>query len=86
MRKYNRSIRSRAIYWKGEALYRLGQYDKAIGAYEEFMGIPGSMSLSEYNLVRYNLGYAFYNSKDYTNALTQVQNIRIGNQYCQGPK
>ena len=71
--KYNRSIRSRAIYWKGEALYRLGQYDKAIGAYEEFMGIPGSMSLSEYNLVRYNLGYAFYNSKDYTNALTNFK-------------
>jgi len=68
--KYNRTIRARAIYWRGEAWYRLGQYDKAIAAYEEFMSIPGSMSLSEYNLVRYNLGYAFYNSKDYTNALT----------------
>jgi len=62
---------------RGEAWYRLGQYDKAIAAYEEFMSIPGSMSLSEYNLVRYNLGYAFYNSKDYTNALTYFKNIRI---------
>jgi len=71
--KYNRSIRARAIYWKGEAWYRLGQYDKAIAAYQEFMEVPGSMSLSEYNLVRYNLGYAFYNSKDYTNALNHFK-------------
>jgi TolA-binding protein len=71
--KYNRSIRARTIYWRGEAWYRLGQYDKAISAYEEFMGIPGSMSLSEYNLVRYNLGYAFYNTKDYTNALSHFK-------------
>ena len=71
--KYNRSIRSRAIYWRGEAWYRLGQYDKAISAYEEFMGIPGSMLLSEYNLVRYNLGYALYNTKDFTNALNHFK-------------
>jgi TolA-binding protein len=76
--KYNRAIRSRAIYWKGEAFYRLGQYDKAIGAYEEFMGIPGSMLLSEYNLVRYNLGYALYNTKDYTNALNHFKTFESG--------
>jgi tetratricopeptide (TPR) repeat protein len=71
--KYSRPIRSKAIYWKGEAWYRLGQYDKAIAAYEEFMGIPGSMLLSEYDLVRYNLGYALYNMKDYSNALTHFK-------------
>jgi TolA-binding protein len=76
--KYNRSIRSRAIYWRGEALYRLGQYDKAIAAYEEFMGIPGSMLLSEYNLVRYNLGYALFNIKDYTNAITHFKTFEAG--------
>jgi tetratricopeptide (TPR) repeat protein len=76
--KYNRSIRSRTIYWRGEAWYRLGQYDKAIEAYEEFMGIPGSMSLSEYDLVRYNLGYAFYNTRDYTNALNHFKTFESG--------
>ncbi|MBA4323164.1 MAG: hypothetical protein C0408_10145, partial [Odoribacter sp.] len=76
--KYNRSIRARAIYWRGEAWYRLGQYDKAIAAYQEFMGIPGSMLLSEYNLVRYNLGYALYNTKDYTNALTHFKTFESG--------
>jgi TolA-binding protein len=71
--KYNRQIRARTIYWRGEAWYRLGQYNKAIADYQEFMGIPGSMLLSEYNLVRYNLGYALFNTKDYTNALNHFK-------------
>jgi tetratricopeptide (TPR) repeat protein len=76
--KYNRQIRSRTIYWRGEAWYRLGQYDKAIADYQEFMGIPGSMLLSEYNLVKYNLGYAFFNIKDYSNALTHFKTFESG--------
>lgn len=71
--KYNRTIRARTIYWKGEAYYRLGQYTDAIAAYEEFMGIPGSMLLTEYVLVRYNLGYALYNIKDYNRALNHFK-------------
>ena len=71
--KYNRQLRARAIYWKGEAYYRLGRYEEAKDAYTNFMGIPGSMSLTEYNLVRYNLGYALFNLKDYTNALTHFK-------------
>ena len=71
--KYNRSIRARAIYWRGEAWYRLSQYDKAKSDYELFMGIPGAMSLSEYNMVRYNLGYSLFNVKDYTNALNHFK-------------
>ena len=43
--KYNRQIRARAIYWRGEAWYRLAHYDKAKSDYELFMGIPGSMLL-----------------------------------------
>jgi TolA-binding protein len=71
--KYNRSIRARAVYWRGEAWYRLGQYDKAKADYELFMGIPGSALLSEYGLVRYNLGYVLFNLKDYTNALNHFK-------------
>ncbi|MCE5347859.1 MAG: tetratricopeptide repeat protein [Bacteroidales bacterium] len=71
--KYNRSIRARAIYWRGEAWYRLAQYDKAKNDFEKFMGIPGSTLLSEYNLVRYNLGYTMFNLEDYPNALTHFK-------------
>ena len=70
---YNRSIRARAIYWQGEAWYRLANYENARKNYELFMGIPGSTLLIEYNLVRYNLGYAFFNLKDYPNALNNLK-------------
>ena len=66
---YNRQIRARAIYWRGEAWYRLGQYEKSLSDYQMFMGIPGATLLDEYRMVRYNLGYAFFNSKDYISAL-----------------
>ena len=71
--KYNRSIRARTLYWRGEAWYRLGYYDKAKADYVLFMGIPGSMLLSEYKKVRYNLGYALFNLKDYSNALNHFK-------------
>jgi TolA-binding protein len=71
--KYNRQIRARAYYWKGEAWYRLGSFGKAKDDYEAFMGIPGSMLLGEYNLVRYNLGYTFFNLKDYPTALNHFK-------------
>ena len=71
--KYNREFRARAIYWRGEAEYRLGQYDMAKDDYELFMGIPGALLLPESNLVRYNLGYVYFNLKDYDSALTQFR-------------
>jgi tetratricopeptide (TPR) repeat protein len=71
--KYSRPLRARAIYWRGEAWYRLGIFDNAIADYQQFMGIPGSMQLKEYNLVRYNLGYSLFNQKDYTGALNHFK-------------
>ena len=76
--KYDRQVRARAIYWKGEAYYRLGRFEEAKAAYTNFLGIPGSMALSEYNLVRYNLGYALFNLKDFQNALTHFKTFEAG--------
>jgi TolA-binding protein len=71
--KYNMQIRARSVYWRGEANYRLGHYDLAKSDYELFLGLPGSAQLSEYSLIRYNLGYSFFNLKDYTNALSDFK-------------
>lgn len=71
--KYNRELRARAIYWRAEAKYRLGQYSEALSDYELFMGIPGSSKLDEYVLLRYNLGYVNQNLKDYGSALSNFQ-------------
>jgi TolA-binding protein len=71
--KYDRQLKARAIYWRGEANYRLGNFENARADYTEFMAIPGSMLLSESGLVRYNLGYTLYNLRDYETALTHLK-------------
>jgi TolA-binding protein len=76
--KYNVQIRERSVYWRGEANYRLGHYDLAKSDYELFLGLPGSSQLSEYSLIRYNLGYSFFNLKDYTNALSDFKAFESG--------
>ncbi len=76
--RYNRAVQARAIYWRGEAWYRLANYDKAKNDYELFIGIPGSTLLNENNLIRYNLGSALFNLKDYTNALSHLKAFEEG--------
>ncbi|MFH0841318.1 MAG: tetratricopeptide repeat protein [Bacteroidota bacterium] len=71
--KYDRQMKARAVYWRGEANYRLGNLENAKADYAEFMALPGSLQHGESNLVRYNLGYTFYNLQDYTNALTHLK-------------
>lgn len=71
--QYNRSLMSRAVYWRGESFYRMGQYDNAIKDYELFIGVPGSGLLPESALVRYNLGSAGFNIQDYTKALSNLR-------------
>jgi TolA-binding protein len=71
--KYSRDLRTRAIYWRAEAEYRSGQYEEAKSDYELFIGIPGARQLSESGLISYNLGYTYFNLKDYSNALTQFR-------------
>lgn len=71
--KYNRQLRTRAVYWRGEAYYRLGNYDEARKDYVTFLGIPGSPGLNEGSMLRYNLGYTFFNMKDYPNAIVHLK-------------
>ena len=76
--KYNREFRARAIYWRGEARYRLGEYADAMDDYELFMGIPGSSTLEEYKMIRYNLAYTLFNLKDYNGALSHFKSFESG--------
>ncbi|MCU0361729.1 MAG: tetratricopeptide repeat protein [Bacteroidales bacterium] len=71
--KYNREIRARSVYWRGESYYRLGRHELARADYELFLGLPGIASLTEYTLVRYNLGYTLYNQQQYPAALNHFR-------------
>jgi TolA-binding protein len=76
--RHNRELKARAVYWRAEAEYRTGQYEAASKDYTAFMGHPGAMSLPEASLLRYNLGYVWFNLKDYNKALTEFRTFESG--------
>lgn len=67
---YDLEVRARTIYWKAEAFYRLGEYERAADLFEEFINLPGSRSLNEYWMAYYGKGYADFNQKDYASSLS----------------
>ncbi len=62
------TLKARALYWKGEALYRMNDYTAAINNYSEFKGAPIAYTLDEFGRIDYNLGYARFRQKDYSGA------------------
>lgn len=62
---YDRELKALALYWRGEAYYRLKDYNNAIKDYEELLVTPGAFSLKEYDLATYNLAYSQFKLKDY---------------------
>lgn len=65
---YDKPLNALAYYWKAEANYRLGKTDNSIAMFKEFVNATGSVSLDEYGRAHYNLGYAFFNKKEYESA------------------
>jgi len=71
--RYDRQLKARALYWRGEADYRLANFEDAKADYTAFMAVPGSMLVKEYGFVRYNLGYTLYNLQDFEGALAHLK-------------
>ncbi len=69
-KQYNKNIEVRAYYWKAEAYFRMGDYNKSIELFQQFTLLSGAFNLKEYNLAHYNLGYAYFNQKKYAEALS----------------
>jgi len=65
---YNRTLRARAWYWLGEAYYRLEDTNNALDAYKKFIYSPGAISMKEYVTAHYDLGYIYFNKKQYDRA------------------
>lgn len=72
---YNSRELQPAYFWKGEAEYRLGNYQEAINALNKYLQNP--QTTGEVNTVnaRYNLGYAYLKSGNYNAALNNFQQI-----------
>lgn len=66
---YDRDIRAEAYFWKGEAFYRMGKYNDALKQFELFQGSPGAFGTDKFGLTYYNMGYCYYNMKNYEKSL-----------------
>ena len=67
---YDAEIKAKAHYWRGEANYRLGQYEKASADYSEFVKSQKAQSLEQYPTAHYNLGYTYFSLKNYETSAT----------------
>ncbi len=68
--QFNATIAAQTYYWKGEANFRLGRYDEAVRNYNRFLLSPGAFELDEYTIAHYNMGYGYFKSSDYQNAVS----------------
>ncbi len=65
---FNKSYRTLSLFWKAEACYRLNDFNQAISGYNSFLKSSGANTLPEYHTANYNLAYAYFQLKDYSNA------------------
>lgn len=65
----NPYLRAQALYWRAESSYRIGQAAAAVADWEAFRQLPAARTLPEYDLVDYNLGYVWFNEREYARAL-----------------
>jgi tetratricopeptide (TPR) repeat protein len=65
---HDRSINALALFWKGEALYRVGNYNGAINSYTKFISAPGTSAMAEYSSAEYNLAYSYFKIEDFGSA------------------
>ncbi len=70
---FDQALKARALYWKGESYYRLKDYQHAISAYNQFRNAPIAYTLDEYDLIDYNIGYAYFHQKNYPKAIESLR-------------
>jgi tetratricopeptide (TPR) repeat protein len=65
----NSELRALALYWRGDANFRLGNSDEAVADYKKFQAVPGASKLKEYPVSNYNIGYTLFNREEYELAI-----------------
>jgi len=68
--EYDKKLKVGAYFWRGEAYYRTGDYQKAINDYREFIYMPGSYKTKEFPVAHYNIAYSYFKQKEYREAST----------------
>ena len=71
--RQNNKFVARATYWRGESEYALNRFSDAYQTFSTFKQLPQAQTTPEFKSVDYNLGYAAYKLKNYTNANTHFK-------------
>lgn len=76
VKKYNidPSLNARSKFWLAEIKYREGKYTEAISGYNNFKTTTGARLTNLIDLADYNIGYAYFDQKDFDNAITAFRN------------
>ncbi len=65
----DKKYRDKAVFWKAESLYRLGQYDKALTEYKAYeLQRSGNLAFED-KIFPYNMGYVYFKLKRYGKAI-----------------
>lgn len=73
----NVSLATQAKFWIGESFYRLGNYQKAMDAFDDFLVTPGASKLDNYLDAKYNLGYCWFRMKYYEEAIQEFEQFLL---------
>lgn len=72
MGDYDKSAKTDAYFWRGELNYRQGNYQSAVNDYQSYVNRASSSDVN-YTQSLYNLGYAYFNTKQYSQASSNFQ-------------
>lgn len=72
MGNYNTQAKNEAYFWRGETAYRQNNYKQAAKDYATYIA-QVAPSQKNHTLALYNLGYAYFQTKEYNNALTNFR-------------
>lgn len=67
---FDPKVRAMTYYWRGEAYYRLKEFDKAQSDYKDFLITTGAYGMKEYYIAHYNLGYCNFKLRRYNDAIS----------------
>lgn len=71
--QYNRQTKADALYWRGEAYYRLSRMQEAAQNFAQYLQLTQQANNEMYALAHYNLGYIAFHQKDYAQARNWFQ-------------
>jgi TolA-binding protein len=69
---------ARALYWRAESAFELGDFEQALADYARFEQVPEARSLEEHRALDYQLGYTYFKLRDYESAARQFEKFTQG--------